>query len=291
MSDPTSFLRRAARALRSIFGRPAVDDDMQSEMRHHLDRATERFMARGMSREEARLAARREFGNVSLLQDEARDTRGARWMDAVAGDMRFALRYFARHKAIVVIIVAVLALGTGANTLIFSIFQAEFMRPAPTVPDVEAHTRFIGRERLTTTGRWERRLFSYADFQSFAERRDLFSDITAWTADDVILGGDSTSARGVGAQFVTTNYFRVVGTPLVAGAGFAPDAAGGGDKTAVIAYAIAEQLYGNPASAVGRRILVNEIPVRIVGVVPRRFQGALRNMDEPALWIPMSARA
>src|SRR5687768_9715439 len=113
MSDPTSLLRRAARALRSIFGRPAVDDDMQSEMRQHLDSATERFMARGMSREEARLAARKEFGNVSVIQEDARDARGARWIDALAGDMRFAFRYFARHKGIVAIIVAVLALGTG----------------------------------------------------------------------------------------------------------------------------------------------------------------------------------
>src|SRR5688572_30896485 len=124
MIDPTSLFRRLRRALLSIFGRPVVDDDMQSEMRQHLDRATERFRARGMSREEARLAARKEFGNVSFIQDDARDARGTRWLDALAGDMRFAFRYFARHKGIVAIIVAVLALGTGANTLIFSIFQS-----------------------------------------------------------------------------------------------------------------------------------------------------------------------
>ncbi len=264
---------------------------MQSEMHQHLDRATERFMARGMSRDEARLAARKEFGNVSVIQEDARDARGARWMDALAGDMRFAFRYFARHKAIVVIIVAVLALGTGANTLIFSIFQSEFLRPAPAVPDVEAHTRFVARERLTTTGRWERRQFTHTDLQTFAARRDLFSDITGWVQDDVILGGDTTSARGEAAQFVIPNFFRVVGTPLLAGQGFAQDGSGEADKVAVIAYAIAEQLFGNPASAVGRRILVNEVSLRIVGVAPYRFQGALKNMGQPALWIPMSARA
>src|SRR5687768_12436085 len=136
MPDPTSLLRRTTRALRSIFGRPALDDAMQTEMRQHLELATERFMARGMSREEAVLAARKEFGNVSCIQEDARDARGARWIDALAGDLRFALRYFGRHKTIVLIIVTVLALGTGANTLIFSIFQAEFMRPAPAVPDI-----------------------------------------------------------------------------------------------------------------------------------------------------------
>lgn len=217
--------------------------------------------------------------------------RGARWSDALLSDIRFALRYFARHKAIVSIIVVVLALGTGANTLIFSIFQAEFMRPAPAVPDDAAHSRFVGRQRITTTGTWETRLFTYSELQALAARHDLFSEITGWTRDEVILGGDSVSARGVGAQFVTPNFFRVVGTPLVAGQGFLMDATGEADRTAVLSYAMAGQLYGEPAGAIGHTVLVNEVPIRIVGVAPYRFQGALKNMDEPSLWLPMSARA
>ena len=291
MPDPMSFFRRARRALRSIIGRPAIDDEMQSEMRQHLEHATERLRARGMSKEDAEAEARKEFGNVSLIQEEARDARGARWVDALAADLRFAVRYFARHKAIVAIIVVVLALGTGANTLIFSIFQSEFLRPAPAMPDIDAHARFVARERLTKTGSWERRDFTYVELQTLASRRDLFSDVTGWTQDEVILGGDSTAARGMDAQFVTPNYFRVVGASLAAGAGFAQHGTTGADLTAVMAYAVAEQTFGSPAVAVGRRILVNEVPVRIVGVAPFRFQGALRNMDEPGLWIPLSARA
>src|SRR5690349_4878587 len=101
--------------LRAIFRRRTLDDDMQAEMRQHLERTTERLMARGMSERDARLAARREFGNVTAVQEEARDARGARWVDELTGDARFALRYFGRHKATTAIIVTVLALGTGAN--------------------------------------------------------------------------------------------------------------------------------------------------------------------------------
>ncbi|MGQ0645965.1 MAG: ABC transporter permease [Gemmatimonadaceae bacterium] len=285
-------LRRAMLRLRAIVARTSFEKAMQSEMRDHLDRATDRLVARGMSRSHARLAARHEFGNVTLLQEEARDARGARWVDALRGDVQFAFRYFARHKATVAIIVAVLALSTGANTLIFSTFQAQFLRPAPGVPDDDAQARIWARARATQTARWEPRLFSEPELEALAERREIFSEVAAWMSDEVILdGGDRSGARGVGAQFVTPNFFSALGVPLAAGQGFARGAAHGADMAAVMSYLIAEQLYGNPANAVGRQVLVNELPVHVVGVAPPRFQGALRNMDEPALWIPVSARA
>jgi predicted permease len=290
---PIETLLRAVRRVRAILTPRALNDDMQAEMREHLDRATERLIARGMSPHDARLAARREFGNVTVIQEEALDARGARWMDSLRGDLRFALRYFARHKATVAIIVVVLALGTGANAIFFSIFQAEFLRPAPAVPDDDAHARLWARERATTTARWEPRAFTYSELEAIAERREIFAGVAAWTSEDVILDrGDSTGARGVGAQFVTPNFFTTLGVPLAAGQGFSrSDGSPEAHKTAVMAHAIAEQLYGTAASAVGQQILVNEIPVRLVGIAPPRFQGALRNMDEPALWIPVSARA
>lgn len=109
-----------------------------------------------MSRSDAHYAALREFGNVGVIEEDARDARGFRVVETVIADLRFALRYFARHKATVAIIVVVLALGTGANAMISSIFQAEFLRPAPAVPDDGAQARVWGLERATTRARWER---------------------------------------------------------------------------------------------------------------------------------------
>jgi hypothetical protein len=84
--------------LRAVVARRALERDMQEEMREHLERATERYVARGMSTADARRAARREFGNVAVLQEEARDARDARWVEALIADTRFAFRYFARHR-------------------------------------------------------------------------------------------------------------------------------------------------------------------------------------------------
>ena len=215
-----------------------------------------------------------------------------RWPDTMLGDIRFAFRYFARHKATTTIIVVVLALATGANTLIFSTFQAQFLRPAPAVPKNAAHVRIWAQERATRTARPERRRFSRPELVAIAQRREIFRNVAAWTEDEAILrGGDSTGARTVNAQFVTPNYFGVLGVNLSAGQGFRQSASDAPDVTAVMAYATAEQLYGRAEFAVGRRILVNEIPTYVVGVAPPRFQGAVRGMNEPALWMPVGARA
>jgi putative ABC transport system permease protein len=228
---------------------------------------------------------------MPILANPLRSARRARWVDGLRGDVHFAFRYFARHKATTVIIVVVLALGTGANSLIFSMFQAQFIRPAPAVPKISTHARIWAQQRNTRTAAWQPRQFSGSELEAIAKRRDVFQDVAAWTEDEVILqGGDSTEARGVNAQFVTSNYFRTAGVRLVAGQGFGQTAADTPDMTAVIAYAMAEQIYGEAVQAVGRRILVNEVPMRVVGVAPPRFQGAVRDMDEPALWMPLSAR-
>src|SRR5689334_2579284 len=82
--------------LRALFRRSALEREMHDEMQSHLDRRVEVLVARGMNLESARLAARREFGNVGLHQEHARDARRTRWIDAVRSDVRFALRSFAR---------------------------------------------------------------------------------------------------------------------------------------------------------------------------------------------------
>ena len=285
-------LRHALLRLRAVVRRRSLENEMQAEMRQHLDRATERFIASGLSPEDAHLAARREFGNVAVIQENARDARGARWVSEVVGDAHFATRYFGRRKATVAIIVAVLALATGANALIFSLFQSEFLRPAPAVPGDGAHARIWGLERATKTAQWHVRDFTRPELAALAAERDIFSAVAGWFSEDVVLDGkDSTGARGVGAQFVSPNYFAALGVRLVAGQGFASAGDGTPQTVAVMSYAMAGQLYGSAAAAVGHRVVVNEIAVDIVGVAPPRFQGALHNMNNPAVWLPLNARA
>lgn len=284
-------LRRLALRLRAILGRRALEHDMQAEMRDHLQQATERLTARGLSQADARLAAKREFGNLSVLQEQARDARGARWVDALASDLLFAFRYFARQSLTTSTIVVVLALGIGANSALFAAIQAEVLRPAPAVPKDAAHSRIYGLEQPRRGARWQVREFSYPELLLVAQRKETFSDVAGWIPDDVVLDpADSSSARGVGAEFVTPNFFAALGVPIT-GPGFATPNPSTPDLAAVMSFATAEELFDAPTSAIGKRVLVNQVPVRIVGVAPPRFQGAIPNSGRPVLWMPLSARA
>src|SRR5687768_8104592 len=106
--------------LRTVLLRRRLDREMRDEMETHLQRATERLMARGMTREEARRAAHREFGNVAVLQEEARDARGARWIESMGADVRFGMRHFARKPLATVTMIVLLALGIGIDTALFT---------------------------------------------------------------------------------------------------------------------------------------------------------------------------
>jgi hypothetical protein len=132
-----------------------------------------------------------------------------RWIDALAGDLRFARRYFARNKTTTAIVVGVLALGIGANTTIFSALQAEFTRPAPAMPDDDRLVRLWSAERATPTAQWVDRDFTGAEMRAIAARTDLFAAVMGYVAHDVALTGpDSAGPHGVRAQFVTPNHFR-----------------------------------------------------------------------------------
>jgi len=119
---------------RAILRRSALEREMHDEMQLHLDRQTELLVARGMTRPDARLAARREFGNVGVHQEDARDARPARWIDSVGADVRFAFRFFARKPLSSATIVLALAFGIGGSAALFSFVQSAIMRPLPGVP-------------------------------------------------------------------------------------------------------------------------------------------------------------
>ncbi len=277
--------------LRAIIGRRALESDMQEEMRLHLERDTLRLLSRGLSPAEARAAARRAFGNVPMIQEQARDARGARWVEALIADLRFALRYFARKPMTAVTIVVVLGLGIGANSAIFTVLHAVLARPAPAVPKDDSHARIYGLE-TARGGHSELRDFSYAELAQLAERRETFVAVAGWTAHDVVLAlVDSSGSNDVGAEFVTPNFFTTLGVPLVAGPGFAPHAPTAPHATAVISFDLAEQLYESRQKAIGQRLFANDVALRVVGVAPPRFQGAIPNSRRPDIWMPLSMRS
>jgi len=281
--------------LRAVFRRAAVDREMREEMALHLEQATERLMRRGLSEADARDAARREFGNVALLQEEGRDARGARWIESCAADIRFAMRYFSRTPLTAITLVLVLSLGIGVNSAIFSFMQLLTMRSAPGVAADDALVRVRGIVLWRAGGRLRPRDFSMPELNAIAARRETFASVAGWAAEQMVLDvGDGSEPRVLRGHFVTPNYFATLGVRPALGPGLPAgrtDDAPGAELAVVVAHALWDELGGDTA-VIGRVVRMNGVPVRVVGVAAPRFQGPIAGPDYGAsLWVPLAARA
>ena len=289
-------LHRVRLRLRSILMRRRLEREMQEEMAEHIDRSTARLVARGLSAEEARREALREFGNVAFLQEQARDSRGARWVDALAADLRFALRQFARKPGTTITMFVVLAVGMGISTLLFSFVHSFSERPPPGVALQDDLVRIRGSRADGEGGRYSR-TFSRDEFLEYRKLTGQFGAVAGWIDETVPLdaGGDA-ERRGLEADatFVTENYFSVLGVRPVLGPGLPALRSDDPAMAAVvvIGHAAWDRLFARSPDVVGSTLAVNGVPVTIVGVAPERFAGVrgLAGHSGLQLWMPLPAR-
>ena len=275
--------------LRSVFRRRVNEREMHEEMAQHLDQATDRFRARGMSTGEAILAARREFGAVTVIQEQARDVRGGQWIASIIGDLRHAVRHFARAPLMATTIVLTLTLGIGISSAAFGILSGIFTRPAPGVPNDRSLVTIRGIT-VEDRGRSARSL-SYPELIEYAQRPE-FTDVAGWLESVVVadIGGQDVGSAHV--QFVTPNFFRTLGLRVGPGHGFVQsrvDEHAEPDFSAVIGHQFAIVQFGVADSAVGKTIKLNGISVQITGVAPPRFLSAFGEGEVRMLWMNVSA--
>src|SRR5260370_32006699 len=117
--------------LRSLFRRARIEQELDDELRFHMDQQAEKYMRAGMSHEEALRRVRLEFGGIEQVREDCREARGISFLESLALDLRYGLRMLARSPAFTAIIVLTLALGLGANTAIFTLFHAVMLRSIP----------------------------------------------------------------------------------------------------------------------------------------------------------------
>lgn len=286
---------RAAAKLRALFSRTTLEREMRAEMAEHLERAAQRLEARGLSDADARIEARREFGNVGVHQEEARDARGGGWLDALRADVRFAVRQIAQRPLASATIIGVLALGIGVHAALFTMGESVTLRPAPGVEPHASLVRIRGKEQPPERGGWMPRLMSYGEFLDVSGRSDLFERTAAWSSDNVTIDlGDPAAVTSAQTNFVTGDYFGVLGVRIAHGTTLPiPARADGsdGEMAAVISDAMWHDLFGEAPDAVGKTILVNDTRVQVVGIAPRRFNGATPSGLDHTLWMPLASRA
>ncbi|HEY2376409.1 MAG TPA: ABC transporter permease [Gemmatimonadaceae bacterium] len=251
--------------------------ELADELRAHLEMAEADRVARGESPRDAVASARREFGNLGLVQELSRDEWGAAATRAerLGQDVRFALRMLRRAPGFAALAILTIALGIGATTAIFSIVQATLIHPLP-FPHAERLVRIeddlvgIGaRDVGMSTPEWH-------DLQ----RSGIFEYVSPTWFDNNNLTGLNHPQR-VGLLIVAPNYFTLLGVKPQLGAGFDPaDATPGFNEQTVISDGLWRGAFGGDPNILGRVVQLDSDSYRIVGVMPPGFQAPAQTREE-----------
>jgi putative ABC transport system permease protein len=266
-----------------LFRKKELDRQLSDEVKFHLEKQVEQNLAAGMSAEEARYAALRIFGGVEQVKEACRDAWGVRFIDTLLQDLRIGLRGLRKSPGFTAVAVVTLALGIGANTAIFSIVNAVFLRPLP----------FPQADRIYVIDRVGNQVggstISLPIFLAWQKRQERFFDHLAllnWRGDATLAGaGESERVPVAGAS---TDLFSVLGVHPEIGRDFLPDDARFWVSDVVIlSDSLWRTRFGADRNVLGRSITIDGEPHTIVGVLPRDFQVPVPGMRDAELWLPI----
>ena len=256
--------------------------EFDQEVEDHIATLTDLFRARGMSQVEARQAARRQFGNLSILKEARHDMQRSIWLEALWQDLQYGTRMLGRNKAFAAVAVLTLALGIGANTAIFSIVNAAVLRPLP-FPAPERLVVLWGNVKRV---RVERRGASFPDYRDWREQTRSFEAMAAYDDSRFTLRGMETTER-IPGEYVSLDYFQLLGIRAALGRTFTleEDRVPQRDAVVVLSDGAWKRRFGGDPGMVGRHIQLNNRTYTVIGVAPARFLGL---SDQAELWTPFA---
>lgn len=277
MNSPReSGLRAFAAKLRCFLGGRRRDTEFEGEIQEHLQLLTERFVAQGMSREAAAAAARRQFGNMTLLQEDHRELQTFPSIEALWRDLRYALRTLWKSRGFAAIAIATLGLGIGANTAVFSVVNAVLLRPLA----------YKDSDRLVTIlmdGCCPVSAANYVDWRDQSHSFEAIGAADYWSPN--LTGIDSPEhIRGLK---VTQSLFPMLGVEPLLGRLFVEgEDKEGSEYEVILSYRLWQRRFSGDRDVLGKTILLSGNPYLIVGVMPREFQFAPFWATHAELWVP-----
>ncbi len=275
--------------LAGLFDRQRRESDLAEELECHIQMQTEANLRSGMTAAEARRAALLKSGGVELAKEACRDRRGLPLLETAMRDLRHALRLLSRSPAFTVVAVLSLALGIGANTAIFTLLDQIVLRPLP-VPHPE-QLQMIWTTGPSLGNNQGSRASSYPMYQDFQQRAPAFSYVFCrhYTPVSISLGNQTERVTG---ELVSGNYFQALGTGPALGRVFSPeedDRTYKGHPVVVLSHQYWVARFGADAAVLGRKILVNNYPMVIVGVSAAGFSG-IDPARSPQIRIPIQMK-
>lgn len=278
-----SLWRQVTRGARTLASDAQAEQDVADEVQHYLEQSEAACIARGMTPDAARRAARLEVGNVTGVRETV---RSARWENAVSSlttDIRYATRMLRRSPVFTFVVVLVISLGVGAVTTIFSAANAFLLKPLPGARGAERLVIIDRVERGGKGGTQE----SYPYYQMLQARSRTFTDMAAWGKTDLtISAGDAGFA--VYGNLVSANFFSVLGVSPALGRFFLPEE--GVTPLTHPVIVVSEDFWrsalGGDSSLVGKSVIVNGTSFTLIGVAPHEFTGIFTPIVTSA-WVPL----
>ena len=288
-------LRRFLLRVAAVFRHDVADEDLAREMRAHLALLEDEYRRRGMTPDEATLAARRAIGSVALAKDRHRDARSIAWLDDLQRDLRHAARMLARSPGFTSVALLTLALGIGATTAVFSVVAAVLLRPLP-YPEPDRLVRVFGPPPTIAgiDGPPSRMVdLPSQTFETLRLADRAFSHVTGYMPTTLTLTGRGDAVRLVGS-LVTAAAFPMFGIPPLLGRPFELNAeAAGADGVVVLSEAAWRRYFNADASLIGQVIVLDGRGRVVVGVMPSRFSQIGMHFPDPQaqFWVPYVAPA
>lgn len=269
-----------------------LEGDFDRELQYHVDRRMTDLIHSGLPEPEARRRVALELGGATQVREEVRDIWLARWLRDFVSDLRFSARSFRRSPSFTATVVLSLALGIGATTALYSLIDQVVLRALPVDhPERLVLIDWIGFQNAETLG--TANLMSYPICRDLQQHKEFFDGVFCRAATTINL---STSGEPelTAAELVSGTYFSVLGVSPALGRLFTidDDQAPGSSPVVVLSYDFWKNQFGSAQDIVGRKVLVNQYPMTVVGVAAPAFHG-IDVGEVPSLWIPavMSAQA
>lgn len=270
------------RKLRWLTQRLGKDAELREELQFHLEEEAEQRQENGLAEDEARKAARRELGNLTLVQENTRTAWGWTRLEQLARDAGYGLRQVRRNPVFSGIAIATLALGIGGITAMFSAFDTILIRP---LPYADADRLVMVWDDMSKLEGDSRFFSTPAEWIEWRRLNTVFTDLACSQPGNVILSGDAEPEE-IRARKVTWNLWSVLGVQPAFGRVFTEDEDEQGARVVVINHGLWQRRFGGVPDIIGHKISVNDEPYEVIGVMPQNFY--FMPSHDIDMWMPAS---
>jgi putative ABC transport system permease protein len=275
------YFRVFAAKLRGLIRDRRADQELDDEIETHMRLLTERYLRQGMSDAEAVWAARRQFGNVTLLREVNSEMRGIRFIETLFQDVRYGLWMMRKNPGFTFVAALTLSLGIGANTAIFGVVNAVLLRPLP-FKDPERLVMVFDREAEAAGG--DRTALGVSDLFDLREQSRSFTGIEAFTGSLFNYTCGDTPEQVLGFA-VTARFFSTLGVQPQIGRDFSLDEERpGAQRVALISDSFWRKYFAADPQVVGRAINLSGASYNVIGVMPAKLDFPIK---EAQIWVAM----